>query len=72
MCGLLGLRSLIVRAPLRVPVFEGLKTTETVHWPPAGTLAAQVLLVTLKSPLVAMLPIAKASVAVLILLKVTL
>ena len=49
-CGLLPASSLIVKAPLRLPVAVGLKVTVSVQLPPAGTVEPQVFACK-KSPL---------------------
>src|SRR3982074_1099636 len=61
----------MVRAPVRLPVALGLKVTPMVQLAPATRLLPQVLLLTRKSPLAAMLVIPSASVASPVLVKVT-
>ena len=57
--------SLIVTVPVRVPVAVGLKVTLMVQLPPAATELPQ-LLVSVKSPLIAMLLMVKLAVPPLV------
>lgn len=65
------MKSLIVSEPIRVPAVVGLNVTPIVHWPLAGKLELQVLLLILKSLLIPMLEMPSGSVAGLKLLNVT-
>ena len=60
--GLVGAESVIVRAPVRVPVVVGVKITLMVHDPPFAATVVPQLLVSLKSPVATMLVIVKTEV----------
>jgi hypothetical protein len=68
-CGLLAALSVMVTAPVRVPVAAGVKVTPKVQKAAGATEAGQLLLVTRKSPPATMLVMVK--VAVPVLVKVT-
>lgn len=55
LCGLPGALSVIVTAPVRVPICVGVNVTLNLQLPPTGSVLPQVLVLMAKSPLAAML-----------------